>query len=199
MIDPHTCSNTSTQPHVLQNHFRDLTWGHIWSRPHLKEEGRKGPQSLPQVTSVSRAFYLFTPGPIPSHGTIRQARPSTSVESCHSGWGNDAQECEAEDAEAKMETMGDVARTGIWLWSYVNVRRDREVKKSPRENMRQRQCYEPKRSVMFNQRSRGLVLLIYSQLSWLSPGHKAWRMYRNDQRAYPGLCKSDRETGLIHK
>lgn len=95
--------------------------------------------------------------------------------------------------------MGDVTRTGIRLWSYVNVRRDREVKKSPRENMRQRQCYEPKRSVMFNQRSRGPVLVIYSQLSWLSPGHKAWRMYRNDQRAYPGLCNSDRETGLIHK
>lgn len=73
------------------------------SCPHLKEEGRKGPPSLPKVTSVSRTFYLW-------HGEASKA-----IQQCREfslRMSKDAQE-EVKDGETKVETMGDFARIRI--------------------------------------------------------------------------------------
>lgn len=138
----------------------------------FKRGEHKGTTELAQ-SHISGRLDLLTPGPLPSQGNIRQARPSTSGQRCHSGWPN------AQGAETKMERCCNGIR--VWLWSYVNVRRDREVKKSPWGNMRHRQRYELKRMVIFNQRTRRSVLLIYSQMSWLFP----WAQGMKDVQEWP--------------
>lgn len=141
----------------------------------FKRGKHKGTTELAQ-SHICGWLYLLTPGPLPSQGNIRQARPSTSMQSCHSGWAK-CTGCRNKDGNNGR------CRNGIrvWLWSYVNVRRDREVKKSPWENMRQRQRYELKRMVIFNQRTRRSVLLIYSQMSWLFP----WAQGMKDVKEWP--------------
>lgn len=85
------------------------------SRPHLKDEGGKGPHSLPKVTSVSRTSLLTAcwPNTESLHHQASQATCQRGALSLRLSKG--AQEWKVEAVGTKKETMGGFGRIRIWL------------------------------------------------------------------------------------